>query len=94
MTRSPSSTTLLTTGLKYAALAVGAFVMLLPFAWMISSSFMTSQEIITRPLSWIPSDPSLDAYRGLRDAIPIGRRAAAIAAAGWMPRTTPSGATR
>lgn len=73
MTRSPSYTALLATSLKYIVLAVGAFVMLLPFAWMISSSFMTSQEIITRPLSWVPSNPSLDAYRGLRDAIPVGR---------------------
>jgi multiple sugar transport system permease protein len=62
-----------TTGLKYLFLAVGSIVMLLPFAWMIVSSFMTAQEIIGRPLTWFPADPGFDAYRGLRDAIPLGR---------------------
>jgi multiple sugar transport system permease protein len=60
-------------GLKYLVLTVGAIVMLLPFAWMILSSFMTADEILARPLTWIPSDPGFDAYRGLRDAIPLGR---------------------
>jgi multiple sugar transport system permease protein len=62
-----------TGGLKYLFLTAGAIVMLLPFVWMILSSFMTSQEIIARPLTWFPSDPGLGAYRGLRDAIPLGR---------------------
>jgi multiple sugar transport system permease protein len=58
---------------KYLFLAVGSAVMLLPFLWMILSSFMTAQEIISRPLTWFPADPGFDAYRGLRDAIPLGR---------------------
>ena len=58
-----------TAGLKYLVLTAGAAVMLLPFVWMILSSFMTSQEIIARPLTWFPADPGLGAYRGLRDAI-------------------------
>jgi multiple sugar transport system permease protein len=73
MTRQMRIAPAVTTGLKYAFLAVGAAVMLLPFVWMILSSFMTSQEIISRPLTWFPGDPSFDAYRGLRDAIPLGR---------------------
>jgi len=63
----------ITTSLKYLFLVVGAIVMLLPFAWMILSSMMTSSEILARPLTWFPAHPSLDAYRGLRDAIPLGR---------------------
>ncbi|MEZ4506934.1 MAG: carbohydrate ABC transporter permease [Thermomicrobiales bacterium] len=56
-----------------ALLAIGAVIMLIPFVWMIVASLMTPAEIIARPLSFIPKDPSLDAYQGLRDAIPIYR---------------------
>lgn len=66
----PSSVRKLVT---YVLLAIGAVVMLIPFYWMIVSSMMTPAEIIARPISFIPKNPSLDAYRGLRDAIPIGR---------------------
>lgn len=57
----------------YALLAIGAVVMLIPFYWMIVSSMMTPAEIIARPISLLPKNPSLDAYRGLRDAIPVYR---------------------
>jgi multiple sugar transport system permease protein len=73
MNRSLAIKPVATEGLKYLALTVGAIIMVLPFAWMILTSFMTSQEILARPLTWFPADPSLDAYRGLRDAIPLGR---------------------
>jgi multiple sugar transport system permease protein len=62
-----------TTSLKYLFLIAGAAVMLLPFVWMVLSSFMTSQEITARPLTWFPAHPGLGAYRGLRDAIPLAR---------------------
>src|SRR4029079_4591961 len=48
-------------------------VMLIPFAWMILSSMMTTSEILARPLTWFPAHPGFDAYRGLRDAIPLRR---------------------
>jgi multiple sugar transport system permease protein len=73
MNRALSTRRIATEGLKYLVLTVGATVMLLPFAWMILSSFMTADEILARPLTWVPSDPGFDAYRGLRDAIPLGR---------------------
>jgi multiple sugar transport system permease protein len=73
MTRPISARPVITAGLKYLFLVTGSVVMLLPFVWMILSSFMSAQEIIARPLTWFPSDPGLDAYRGLRDAIPLGR---------------------
>jgi multiple sugar transport system permease protein len=63
----------ITTGFKYLFLIIGATVMLLPFAWMILSSMMTANEILARPLTWFPANPGFDAYRGLRDAIPLGR---------------------
>lgn len=73
MNRQIAARPVLTEGAKYLFLAVGSAVMLLPFIWMILSSFMTAQEIISRPLTWLPAHPGFDAYRGLRDAIPLGR---------------------
>lgn len=57
----------------YGVLALGAFVMLLPFAWMLSSSLMSTQEAIARPLTWIPSALRFENYEALSDAIPLGR---------------------
>jgi multiple sugar transport system permease protein len=73
MNRSFAVRPVVTTGLKYLFLCAGAAAMLLPFFWMIVSSFMTSQEILARPLTWFPASPGFDAYRGLGDAIPLGR---------------------
>jgi multiple sugar transport system permease protein len=73
MNRSIAVKPAMAAGMKYLFLVVGSAVMLLPFLWMILSSFMTAQEIIGRPLTWFPAEPGFDAYRGLRDAIPLGR---------------------
>lgn len=62
-----------TSGLKYLLLALGATIMLLPFAWMLLSSFMSAQEIIARPLTWFPAQLRIENYRGLSSAIPLGR---------------------
>lgn len=59
--------------LKYAALAFGAALMLLPFIWMIIASLMTSREIQARPLVWLPASPQLGNYARLGTAIPLGR---------------------
>jgi len=65
--------TLLMPLVTYGFLTVGAIVMLLPFVWMILASFMTSAEVIARPLTWFPSALRLDAYEKLADAIPLAR---------------------
>jgi multiple sugar transport system permease protein len=57
----------------YGILVVGAFVMLLPFAWMLSSSFMSTEEVISRPLTWIPAAMRFENYSRLAEAIPLGR---------------------
>jgi multiple sugar transport system permease protein len=57
----------------YGLLTVGAILMLLPFVWMILASFMTSEEVIARPLTWIPSSIQFESYRSLSDAIPLTR---------------------
>jgi multiple sugar transport system permease protein len=58
--------------LKYAGLTLGGLFMLLPFAWMIVSSFMSAAEIMTRPLRWLPAEIQFRNYEALSKAIPIG----------------------
>lgn len=58
--------------LKYGGLTLGAFFMLLPFAWMIVSSFMSAAEIMARPLRWLPAELQFHNYEALAKAIPIG----------------------
>ena len=62
---------ILTGAATYGLLTVGAILMMLPFAWMIMASFMTSAEVIARPLKWIPSTLQIDSYRNLSDAVPL-----------------------
>jgi multiple sugar transport system permease protein len=57
----------------YGILVIGAFVMLLPFAWMLSSSLMSAREVIARPLTWVPSVLQWENYSRLSEAIPLGR---------------------
>jgi multiple sugar transport system permease protein len=59
--------------LAYGLLTIGAAIMLLPFVWMVLSSFMTSQEVIARPLTWFPSELRWENYQTLSKAIPLGR---------------------
>jgi multiple sugar transport system permease protein len=63
----------LVSALKYGLLSIGAAIMLLPFAWMLLSSSMSSEEVIARPLTWFPSELRFENYRALADAIPLGR---------------------
>jgi multiple sugar transport system permease protein len=61
------------TVLVYGFLSLGAVVMLLPFVWMALSSFMSSQEVIARPLTWFPTELRFENYQTLSDAIPLDR---------------------
>lgn len=56
--RSPLGTVLF-----YLLLIMMAAVTLLPFLWMISSSFKGSESIRTIPIHWIPEHPTLEGYR-------------------------------
>ena len=49
--------------LFYLVLCLMAMVTLLPFAWMISSSFKSLETIRTIPIRWIPEHPTLEGYR-------------------------------
>jgi multiple sugar transport system permease protein len=40
-------------------------IMVIPFVWMISTSFKGMNEVFTFPIEWIPSKPTLKAYYAL-----------------------------
>ena len=50
------------TALFYATVTVMAIFTLLPFAWMLSSSFKSAETIRTLPIRFIPEHPSLEGY--------------------------------
>ena len=55
----------------YILLTLGAVVMLLPFAWMLSTSLKTPPEIFTYPITWIPTQLAWDNYRKAFEALPF-----------------------
>ena len=59
--------------LKYAVLLIGAFFTLLPFLWMISSSFKTPAEIIKIPPVLVPAELQWQNYVEAWTAAPFGR---------------------
>lgn len=51
------------TACLYAALTLGALVMLLPLAWMLLTSLKTYPEILRNPPDWLPAAPQWENYR-------------------------------
>lgn len=49
--------------LFYLLLIGMAVITLLPFLWMLSSSFKSAESIRTIPIRWIPEHPTLEGYR-------------------------------
>lgn len=48
--------------LTYAVLVVGVAAWLLPFAWMVLGSVKTQREILSRPPTWWPENPTFDNF--------------------------------
>jgi multiple sugar transport system permease protein len=59
--------------LVYAALVVAVSVTLLPFLWMLLSSFKTQGEILRSPTGFLPKDPTTDNYSLWFGDLHIGR---------------------
>ena len=57
----------------YLFLTVGALIMLLPFFWMFSSAFKTTQEINRFPPQWLPSSLSLKNFARAFEMAPFAR---------------------
>lgn len=49
-------------GWVYAALVLAGAATILPFAWMLLGSFKTQGELLRRPVTWWPQNPTLDNY--------------------------------
>jgi multiple sugar transport system permease protein len=54
-------------------LAAGAFVMALPFLWMISTSLKTPDQIFAYPMKWMPSPFVFENYVRAFEAVPMLR---------------------
>lgn len=59
--------------LVHLLLASGLLIMVLPFIYMVGTSFKPPPEVITWPPTLLPRNPTLDNYRLLRTAAPFGR---------------------
>jgi multiple sugar transport system permease protein len=47
----------------YIVLLIGSVIMLVPFIWMVLTSFKTYAETVKIPIQWLPSEWNLDNYR-------------------------------
>lgn len=56
----------------YALLVVIAFIMLIPFVWMLSASIKLNKDVFTFPMTWIPQDPQWGNYATIWTKIPLG----------------------
>ena len=63
----------ITSGLRYAVLVAGAFVMVAPFYWALSTSFKPPGDVFASPPKIIPDPFTLDNYRDLLTFLPFGQ---------------------
>ena len=59
--------------LLHLLLILGGLVMIVPFAWMVSTSFKSGEYVLSMPPQWIPSPATLESYKRIFDLYPIGR---------------------
>lgn len=64
---------LLWEALSYFVLFVGALIILMPFVWMLSTSFGTAETAFSLPPRWIPNFFNTRSYRQLLEAVPFFR---------------------
>lgn len=57
--------------LTYALLIAIAFIMLLPFVWMLSASLKLDKDVFRFPIEWIPQDPQWSNYETIWTRIPF-----------------------
>ncbi|MEK3722998.1 carbohydrate ABC transporter permease [Paenibacillus sp. FSL H8-0034] len=60
-------------GLSYLLLIAGLWVMVLPFVWMVSSSFKTLEQVNEFPIRWIPAQLHFENYIEVFRIIPMAR---------------------
>ena len=69
MTRKRKGQTLL----YYTVAILVAVIAVVPFAWMVSTSFKSRGALMSIPIEWIPEEPTLDAYRTVFERFPFLR---------------------
>ncbi len=57
----------------YTILILAAFVSLLPFGYVVSTSFKSTMSLFAYPPDWLPDHPTLDNYRNLLHRYPFWR---------------------
>ena len=57
----------------YLLLIAGGLVMLIPFAWMVSTSLKSGEYVLTFPPRFIPNPATIDSYRKIFSIYPIGK---------------------
>ncbi len=57
--------------LGYALLIVLSLLVMIPFAWMVSSSLKQNNEVFTVPIQWIPAEFRWDNFSVIWDRIPL-----------------------
>lgn len=60
-------------GFIYLLLIVGAIFILLPFAWMVSTSLKAPDEVLIMPPKWIPDKPMMENYKIALASAPFKR---------------------
>lgn len=55
----------LTTIILYALLVIAVIAVLIPPAWIISTSIKPAREIFAKPPKWIPQTPTLESYKSV-----------------------------
>ena len=55
----------------YVILIVVAFLMLIPFVWMLSASFKMNKDVFSFPIEWVPSNPRPENYVDIWTKIPL-----------------------
>lgn len=50
-----------------------AFIIMIPFFWMIITSLKDSGALLAVPIEWLPKNPSLQAYKDIFTLFPFGR---------------------
>lgn len=49
----------------YIIATAAAIIIMIPFFWMVSTSFKSKGALMTLPIEWVPNEPTLDAYQTL-----------------------------
>ncbi len=57
--------------LTYLILGLGAITMVVPFYWMVVTSFKVRSEVLAFPPVWIPHSPTLANYTRMLSAINV-----------------------